>query len=46
MKYIDEDSKYHEIRTEFHVDWFRHSEVEREDTKANRHQGDLISLLL
>jgi hypothetical protein len=35
-----------DIRTKFHKDCFRHSQVNKGDTQTHRQQGDLISLLL
>jgi hypothetical protein len=36
--------RWHDIRTKFHKDWFRHSKVSREGY-MHRQEGDLISLL-
>jgi hypothetical protein len=37
----------HDIHTEFHKDWFRHSKVDcGGDTQTHRQNGDLINLLL
>jgi hypothetical protein len=47
MKYAVEmaELRYHDIHTEFHKDWFRHSEVNRGDTQTHTQQRDRISLL-
>jgi hypothetical protein len=46
MKYAAEMGlRCHDINTEFHKDWLRHSKSDKGETQTHRQQGDLISLL-
>jgi hypothetical protein len=41
-----DELRCHDIYTKFHNDWFRHSNVDRGESRTHRQHGDLISILL
>jgi hypothetical protein len=41
-----DELRCHDINTEFHKDWLRHSKVDKGDTQGLRLHGDDISILL